>query len=189
MHLANLISTGRLATAPVLLLLAWYGYAWTFLAVMAASFASDVVDGYVARRLGQTSELGARLDSIGDFVVYVTLPLGAWWLWPAIVYRERGALLLILACCLCPPLVAFGKFRTITSYHTWGAKLAALSVGGSAMLLFAGGPAWPFHLALPLCVLAALEEIAITLVLPERQTNVRSLWHVRTASRPRPEKT
>jgi hypothetical protein len=44
-HLPNLISGCRLATAPVLLVLAWYGYAHTFLVVTAASFASDVLNG------------------------------------------------------------------------------------------------------------------------------------------------
>jgi hypothetical protein len=71
----------------------------------------------------------------------------------------------------------------LTSYHTWGVKLAALVVGSSAMVLFAGGPAWLFHLAVPVSVLAAVEEIVITLVLREPQANVRSLWHVRHALR------
>ena len=37
------------ATAPVLLCLAWYGYPYTFLVITAASFASDVLDGTLAR--------------------------------------------------------------------------------------------------------------------------------------------
>ena len=182
-HLPNIISICRLATTPVLLLLAWYGYAHTFLAVTTASFASDVLDGYLARRLGQTSALGAKLDSVGDFVIYITLPLGAWWLWPEMVRREIPFFIAVLASCVLPPLVAFWKFSTFASYHTWGAKLAALVVGGSAIVLFAGGPPWLFHLAVPISVLAALEEMAITLVLPERQANVHSFWHVRKAHR------
>ena len=182
-HLPNVISGCRLATAPVLLLLAWYGHPHVFLVMTTASFASDVLDGYLARRLGQTSALGAQLDSVGDFIIYITLPLGAWWLWPDMVRREAPYCLIVLASCVAPPLVALGKFAALTSYHTWGAKLAALSVGGSAILLFAGGPAWLFHLAIPLSVLAALEEIAITLVLPERRMNVRSFWHVRRGPR------
>src|SRR5262249_5936617 len=105
-RLPNFISGCRLATAPVLLLLAWYCYARAFLAVTTVSFASDVLDGYLARRLGQTSELGARLDSVGGFVIYCTLPLGAWWLWPAMVRRELPWFLTVLASCVLPPLVA-----------------------------------------------------------------------------------
>jgi len=182
-HLPNLISGCRLATAPVLLLLAWHGYAHIFLAVTTASFASDVLDGYWARRLGQTSDLGATLDRVGDFVIYLTLPLGAWWLWPAMVRRELPWFLTVVASCVLPPLVARWKFSAFASYHTWGAKLAALVVGGSAIVLFAGGPAWLFHLAVPVSVLAALDEIAITLVIPKRQANVPSFWHVRKAQR------
>jgi phosphatidylglycerophosphate synthase len=182
-HIPNLISGCRLATVPVLLWLAWYGYPHTFLIVTAASFASDVLDGFLARRLGQTSSLGAIMDSVSDGVLYITLPLGAWWLWPAIVRHESAWLCTVLASCVLPPLVAFGKFHGLTSYHTWGVKLAALVVGSSAMVLFAGGPAWLFHLAVPVSVLAAVEEIVITLVLREPQANVRSLWHIRQASR------
>ena len=58
-----------------------------------------------------------------------------------------------------------------------------MAVGGSAMVLFAGGPPWLFHLAVPVSVLAAVEESALTLVLREPQANVRSLWHVRHAIR------
>ena len=46
-------------------------------------------------------------------------------------------------------------------------KLAALVVGGTAIMLFAGAPAWLFHLAVPVSVLAAVEEIAITFVRTE----------------------
>jgi phosphatidylglycerophosphate synthase len=183
MHLPNLISVCRLVTTPILLVVAWYGYGKTFLVGATACFASDVLDGYLARHLEQRSALGARLDSVSDFVLYITLPLGAWWLWPVIMRRESSFFLTVLASCVLPPLVALGKFHALTSYHTWGVKLAALLVGGSAIMLFAGAPAWLFHLAVPVSVLAAVEEIAITFVLPTPQANVRSLWHVMKTQR------
>jgi hypothetical protein len=57
-----------------LLVLAWYGYGKVFLAGATACFASDVLDGYLARRLEQRSALGAQLDSVSDFVLYITSP-------------------------------------------------------------------------------------------------------------------
>jgi phosphatidylglycerophosphate synthase len=177
MRLPNLISTCRLAAAPVLLVLAWYGYARLLLVVLVVSFASDVLDGYLARRFGQVSELGTRLDSIGDFAIYSTIPLAAWWLWPGIVRREAPFFIVVIVSFTLPPLLAFLKFRQFASYHTLMAKLAALLVGGSGMLLFAGGPAWCFRLATPVSIIAACEEIAITLMLAEHRANVRSLWH------------
>jgi hypothetical protein len=81
-NLPNALSILRLALVPVLLVLAWQGRRTPFLWCFGAALASDVVDGFVARRFGSASELGARLDSWGDLVIYAALPLAAWWLWP-----------------------------------------------------------------------------------------------------------
>lgn len=177
-QLPNLISALRLAVVPVLLGLAWYGYERAVLVLLAASFASDVLDGYLARTFGQTSTLGARLDSVGDFAVYLTIPLVGWWLWPEIVRREAPYFIAVVASTILPPVFGYYKFRTSTSYHTWAVKLAALLIGGSVILLFAGWSPWLFRLATPVSVYAALEEMAITWVLPQSRSNVPSIWHV-----------
>lgn len=62
----NILSISRLALVPVLVALAYFGEAQAFLAVLAVSLLSDAFDGYIARKLNQTTELGARLDSWGD---------------------------------------------------------------------------------------------------------------------------
>jgi cardiolipin synthase len=177
-HLPNLISVCRLATAPVILVLAWHGYSRVVLGVLVASFASDVLDGYLARRYGQTSEFGARLDSLGDFIIYITIPMAWWLLWPDSARHAAPYIIAVIASVTIPPLTAFCKFHAIASYHTRLAKLAALLIGGSTLLIFAGGPTWPFRVATPVSCIAALEEIAITLTLTERRSNVRSLWGV-----------
>ena len=51
-----------MACTPVLLVLAWNGAAGAFLALCALGLVSDVLDGVLARRLGQESDFGARLD-------------------------------------------------------------------------------------------------------------------------------
>ena len=51
-------------------------------------------------------------------------------------------------------------------------------MGLSLYVLFFGGPAWPFRWAAVICMLAAIEEIALTLLLSEPESNVRSLWDV-----------
>lgn len=170
---------------PILLGLAWNGLGTAFLVLLAISFFSDVLDGWIARSFNLRTELGARLDSFSDFFLYGTMALGGWWLWPHIMWQERYSVLLLLVCLLAPTLAGLLKFHQTTSYHTWAVKLAALSIGGGGMLLFAGGPAWLFHLALPLSVYAAIEEIIITLICATPQSNVPTLWH---ALNPRFEK-
>lgn len=71
------------------------------------------------------------------------------------------------------------KFGCFTSYHTWGVKIAAASMGVTLYVLLLGGSALPFRIAAVICLLAALEEIALTLVLTEPVSNVRSIWDTR----------
>jgi CDP-diacylglycerol--glycerol-3-phosphate 3-phosphatidyltransferase len=70
------------------------------------------------------------------------------------------------------------KFGRFTSYHTWGVKIAAASMGLTLYILFLNGSAWPFRIAAIICILAAIEEIVITLLLPEPESNLRSVWDV-----------
>ena len=178
MNIPNPLSASRLVIVPVLLALAWWGKQPIFVAVLVLSFATDLLDGMLARRLGQTSALGARLDSLGDFAVYMSLPLCAWWLVPDVFMRTRWFFAAAALSVVVPAIFAWLKFRSASSYHTRLVKLAALVNGFSVVLLLAGGPEWPFQLAVPVGVLAALEECAITWVLREPRSNVSSLIQV-----------
>lgn len=173
----NLLSAFRLVAVPVLLVLAWKGCHQAFLALFVFALLTDVADGYLARRLHQESDLGARLDSWGDFALYISTPLSAWWLWPDLIIREAVYVMVVVASFVLPILIGFLKYRRLTSYHTWGAKLSAVVMGGSTLLLFAGGPAFPFHISTGVLVLAQIEEILITVILPDWRSNVPSVVH------------
>jgi CDP-diacylglycerol--glycerol-3-phosphate 3-phosphatidyltransferase len=176
---ANLLTCFRFVSAPILLWLAWHGYGIAFLLLLAVSLLTDVLDGLVARWTGDVSQLGAKLDSWADMINYLTVALASWWLWPEVVIREAAFVAIIIASYLLPPLLGIIKFGTFTSYHTWSVKLAAASVGLSLYSLFLGGPAWPFRIAAMLCVIAAAEEISITLIASELYSNVSSFWDVK----------
>jgi phosphatidylglycerophosphate synthase len=176
--LPNLLTGFRFVAAPVLLWLAWHGRGIAFMELLAVAFLSDVLDGMVARLSGQVSQFGATLDSWADVVNYLTIALCCWWLWPDVVRRELLYVSLIVASCLLPALAGILKFGRFTSYHTWGVKIAAASMGLTLYVLFLDGPAWPFRVASVICILAAIEEIAITLLLPEPESNLRSVWDV-----------
>jgi phosphatidylglycerophosphate synthase len=176
--LPNMLTGFRFLAAPVLLWLAWKNHGIAFMILLAFSFLTDLLDGMAARLTGQVSQFGATLDSWADVITYLTITAGCWWLWPDVVRRELLYVVLIVASCLLPALAGFSKFGRFTSYHTWGVKIAAASMGISLYVMFLGGPAWPFQIAAVICILAAIEEIALTLLLPEPESNVRSVWDV-----------
>jgi phosphatidylglycerophosphate synthase len=173
----NLLSIFRLFSVPVLLIFAWQGYEKEFLVLLVCALLTDLADGYLARRLHQESELGAKLDSWGDFALYITTPLSAWLLWPELIIREAAYVIVVIASFVMPILIGFIKYHRLTSYHTWGAKLSAVLMGCATLVLFAGGPAFPFHLSTVVLVLTQIEEISITVVLSDWRANVPSLMH------------
>ncbi|MGH8583073.1 MAG: CDP-alcohol phosphatidyltransferase family protein [Gammaproteobacteria bacterium] len=174
----NFLTSFRFVAAPVLIWLALNGRHRAYLILLAVCFATDVLDGLIARLLHQESVLGSMLDSSADLVIYVTVPLTAWWLWPELILQELSYVLVMVASYAVPALAGVLKFGVFTSYHTWATKLAVLLACAAAYVMFVGGPTWPFRLATIFCVIAALEQITITMVLRERRNDVQSIWHV-----------
>ena len=95
MNLPNLISLARLLAVPVTVYVILQGYFAAAFWLFVAAGISDAIDGFLAKRLGQSSELGGYLDPIADKVllVGVYLTLGhtghiANWLVILVVFRD-----------------------------------------------------------------------------------------------------
>ena len=68
----NLISFLRMALIPVFASLLFYGYGATALVVFLVAGISDGLDGFIARRFKQESELGTIIDPIADKLLMTT---------------------------------------------------------------------------------------------------------------------
>lgn len=177
--ISNALCIFRLLMALILPLLAWQGNKKAFMGCLIAALFSDAIDGFIARKLHQTSLLGTKLDSWADLTLFFTAPLGVWLLWPEVIQRERVFVGLLIAGIVVPVFLGLLKYRRITSYHTYMAKISGVLLGFSALLLLFDVTAWPFRFAALFVVAEALEEIAITAILPQWTSNVHSLKHAR----------
>ena len=178
-NLPNLVSFVRILMAPVLLYLAIDQQAMTFIGVLLFTGFTDVLDGYLARRLNLVSQLGAKLDSWGDFFIYSTMAVSAWLLWPDIIVREQIYVIMIVCSFTLPVLIGLIKFRKLTSYHTLSVKFAVGMTIISYILLFTGLLNWPFKVAAICCLYAGIEQILITLLSHQEKTvDIKSIWHV-----------
>jgi len=174
----NLLSAFRLGAAPLLLLLAFNDQRQAFLWLLALSFLTDAVDGMLARSIGQTSRLGARLDSWADVAVYTVIAISLFLLWPALVRNEWLAIAAVMVSFIVPAFAGLLRFGRFTSYHTRLVKVAVAATAIGLFLMLLDVSTWPFRLAALLAVLAGLEELMITAVLREERSDVVSLWHV-----------
>lgn len=95
----NVLSLVRLAALPVFLWLVLGPEAdWWALGLLAASGVTDYLDGYLARRLDQRSNLGELLDPIADRLYILAVVVGLalrdvvpWWI--ALILPLRDVLL------------------------------------------------------------------------------------------------
>jgi cardiolipin synthase len=138
----NLVSLARLALIPVFVWLlfgrddvAWAGWLLAFIA------ATDWIDGYLARRLNQVSELGKLLDPVADRLAVVVAVIGGWakgvlpwWFCVALLVREAliavGALVVGLKAGSKLAVRPLGKLSTLLLY----AAIAWFYIGTGAPL-------------------------------------------------------
>ena len=188
----NILTWIRIAAIPLIVLLFYAPYHWADPAaglLFAAAGITDSLDGYLARRLNQTSRLGAFLDPVADkLVVAVALVLilskdmPAITLWGVGVTAERARTLMALTA-----IVIIGREIAISALREWMAelgqrgKVAVSAIGkyktilqiiGLSMMLFR----WDL-LGLPLFSLGAvLTVLAAAITLVSMVSYLRAAW-------------
>lgn len=175
--LPNVLSVARLLGAPVLVLAAGLGAVPVFWAVLAVTLLLDVADGFAARRLGATSELGRRLDSVADYAIAVALLPCLAWLWPSVVRVEALWLGLGVVTYFAPTIYCLARWRIVPGYHTWSAKVVSALLCVTLVLRLTVGVAWPLHAAILLQVGVMVEEFAIAFSRPGWSGNMPTAWH------------
>src|SRR5579863_1068861 len=114
-NVPNTLTGLRIAAIPLIVLLFYMPYPWADPAaglLFAAAGITDSLDGYFARRLGQTSRLGAFLDPVADkLIVAVALVL--------LVSKDPRALIVLTAA------VIIGREITISALREWMAEIGA----------------------------------------------------------------
>jgi cardiolipin synthase (CMP-forming) len=145
-HLPNIISAIRiLLVAPIAAALANHQLVTTIVLFGVAAF-SDAADGFLAKRFGWQSELGAVLDPAADklllatvFITLAYLKLVPWWLMAAAVARDAiivaGALLYK---CLIGPL--YIRPSIVSKFNTLCQAVFVMAVVGREE--FSVPPAW-----------------------------------------------
>jgi phosphatidylglycerophosphate synthase len=190
--LPNILTWIRIAAIPLIVVLFYSPYPWSAPAaglLFAAAGITDSLDGYLARRLGQTSKLGAFLDPVADkLIVAVALvllvsrsPQPDIVFWGDLVLRDPRPLLALTA------MVIIGREIAISALREWMAeigqrrKVAVSAMGKYKTIVQITGLSMMLYehdlFGLPIYALGAvLTVVAAALTLVSMVAYLRAAW-------------
>ena len=161
-NIADWFSFYRIFAVPILVVFIWLGERELFSWFMLISYATDAIDGYIARKLEITSERGSQLDSYGDQITLIIALFGLL-IFEYDFMRENFILILIAFIpYIIQMLIAFKKYGKATAFHTYLAKLSAIVQAAFVLwILFFGPVYWLFYTMIILGVIETIEEITL----------------------------
>ncbi|MGD9631525.1 MAG: CDP-alcohol phosphatidyltransferase family protein [Pyrinomonadaceae bacterium] len=150
----NILTFMRMGLIPVFVSLVYYGYGKWALAVFVIAGISDGIDGFLARRFKQESELGTIIDPIADkllmTVAFVILTLPSvlpptrhlpipFWVTAAVIGRD---VLIITVAAAINIITGFRGFKP----SFWGKVSTLVQVIGISLVLFAAATGYSVFL-------------------------------------------
>ncbi len=164
----NLLTVLRMALIPVFASLLYYGYAKSALAVFVLAGVSDGIDGFIARRFKQETELGTIIDPIADKLLMTTtfiiltlpnimtpvkhLPI-PFWVTAAVIGRD---LLIITVAGAINIMTGFRGFRP-----SWLGKLSTfVQVVAVTLILTAAVTGYSFYLPTTYFIVVLLAAVS-----------------------------
>lgn len=146
-----------------------------FLSIYLFAGFSDMLDGYLARKWGVSTKLGAYLDSAADFflcavLLYRFLPAYAWPIW-ALFWIGGITLLRLVSLFVC-----YRKFRRFTFLHTYANKATGFLLLCFPFLLRFCGMETTVILLCSAAALSASEELMILIKAKRLNLNQTSIF-------------
>jgi CDP-diacylglycerol--glycerol-3-phosphate 3-phosphatidyltransferase len=170
--LPNIISLSRIMFSIILLFTKPLNISF-YIVYIICGF-SDIIDGYIARKTGTTSRLGEKLDSVADMVMVSILLV---MLYPVInpTIPIIACIILIAIIRFASMVVAFMKYKTFVSLHTYGNKITGIILFAIPIFLLFINVDALLPIACIIASLSAIEELIIQVTSNELRVNIRGL--------------
>lgn len=173
-YMPNAISIIRVSTVPVLAWLALTGAERAFAWLLLVAGSTDMLDGWLARKYGWESRLGAMLDSAAD-ILLVLIVLFAIWILHKDVFVYHS--LIIWAVCGIWCVTNFAgliRYKRLASFHTGFARFGLVMFGVFVLVLFFYGfVPWLLYACGSICFLAGVESFVLVLLIDKWTPNLR----------------
>jgi len=181
-RIPNALSIARIPLSLSILLV--QPFSALFFALYVLCGATDALDGFIARKFNATSALGARLDSVADFVFFGVA------LYVFLTALPIPAFLILWAICIVAVRFmglgrAFSKYKEWAALHTYAYKIAGFVFFCFPFLAALLGVVTAGIMLCGIATLATAEEIYINEHADVLDVNIRGASELRDHELPR----
>jgi CDP-diacylglycerol--glycerol-3-phosphate 3-phosphatidyltransferase len=174
------ITLYRIIAAPLLLILFFLNYVNSFKILLAVSFFTDLMDGYLARKFKANSVIGSLLDSVGDDLTMFVAIIALFIKYSDFVNGHYFIIAFLFSLFSMHIIVSIIYFGKVSNFHTYAAKLAAILQGVFLLftLIFDRTYQVLFYSAAIVTSVQIIEEIILVLLLPVLKNDIKGLYWV-----------
>ncbi|WP_238883304.1 CDP-alcohol phosphatidyltransferase family protein [Clostridium sp. YIM B02551] len=174
-NIPNILSIMRIVLSISLLALIPYKYIFVTLYIFIGI--TDVLDGFIARKYGLESDLGAKLDSYADFIFYLIFVIIFLIEYSSIIkYKHMIMLMVIISTRVLNLMVTKIKYKEFVFIHTIGNKLSGLTIFLMPIMLIFIKSSILVWIVLIIALISAVEELLITVKYKEPDLNRKSIF-------------
>ena len=177
----NLLSTSRLLMIPVLWVFAVQDMPLVVAAGTVIAALTDTLDGVLARRLGQVSKFGSKLDSLADNLFKPSVVAWLLILEPELFSDHPIELLVAIGLYAASVTVGLIKFKRFGNLHLYSGKVGSLAqyIFIFSALIFPGYNQLLFYLAVGMFILSNTEALLLQLTRSEVDEHIGSILRSR----------
>lgn len=189
-NIADWFSFYRIFAAPFLILLLWLDQRELFVWFLFISYSTDMIDGFLARRLKITSARGSQLDSFGDQITFIIGLVGLFIFEYEFISKNYSIILIAFLPYLVQMLIAYSKYGKATAFHTYLAKLSAFVQGVFILWSLFFEPVYGlFYGMIIIGLLETVEEITLIFMYDEWVSDIKGVfWALKDKRRLKKEK-
>lgn len=176
-NIADWFSFYRVFAAPFLLLLLGVGERGIFSWVLLASYGTDMIDGYLARKFKLTSARGSQLDSLGDQFTFILGLLGLLVFEYHFIFENYIIIFVAFLPYLIQMLLAYRKYGRATAFHTYLAKISAFAQGVFILWALFFEPNYTlFYIMIVIGIVETIEEITLIYIFEYWVADVKGIY-------------
>lgn len=172
-NIPNILSSSRIVLSIVLL--TTKPLSLPFVLIYLICGISDILDGYIARKMQTATNIGARLDSVADLIMIMVLIVLLYPIInpPAAVVVWIGIIALIRIISVITVLI---KYKSFAMLHTYGNKITGLILFIFPLSLSFTVSPMVIYVICTIASISAVEELLIQLSSKELQVNRKSIF-------------